>query len=93
MALGVFARVVHVKDTTPVLDQMAPLGLRFMVGSELPGPPQGRFFFEYTPTLYSTSVPDLFRAALGQNSSPGWIFGHTLAASLISFRFGYRWQL
>jgi hypothetical protein len=93
LALGVFARVVHVKDTAPVLDQMAPLGLRFMVGSELPGPPQGRFFFEYTPTLYSTSVPDLFRAALGQNSSPGWIFGHTLAASLISFRFGYRWQL
>jgi hypothetical protein len=93
LALGAFARVVHAKDTVPVLDQMAPVGLRFMVGSELPGPPQGRFFFEYTPTLYSTSIPDVFRAALGQNSSPGWIFGHTLAASLISFRFGFRWQL
>jgi hypothetical protein len=93
LALGAFARVVHAKDTTPVLDQLAPLGLRFMIGSELPGPPQGRFFFEYTPTLCATSVPDVFRAALGENNSPGWIFGPSMAASLISFRIGYRWQL
>jgi len=93
LGLGAFMRIVHAKDTAPVLDPLSPVGLRFTVGSELPGPPRGRLFFEFTPTLYQTSVPTAFRAALGQDTAPGWMFGPSTALSIISFRIGYRWQL
>jgi hypothetical protein len=93
VGLGGFVRLVHAAGSLPTMDSLSPGGIRLSVGSELPAMGGGRPYFEYTPTLYQTGVPDMLRAALGQDYAPGWIFGQSAALSLISFRIGYRWKL
>jgi hypothetical protein len=93
LGVGGFLRVVHAAGWSPMLDPVGPLGLRFVAGLEVPLSARGRVYFEYTPTLYYTSVPDAFRAALGPNDTPGWWFGPTYAVTIFSFRIGYRWPL
>lgn len=92
VALGGIARVLHEGGTAPVLEQLAPVGVRAVVGVELPGSNRSRFFAEYTPTMFATSVPEALRASMGQDV-PGWIFLRANAADLLSFRVGWRRQL
>ena len=91
--LGAFARIVHAKDTFPMFDPVAPLGFMLLAGTEVPISAQGRLYFEYTPSVYLTNMPDALRAALGSDNAPGWVFASSEGFSLISFRVGYRWQL
>jgi hypothetical protein len=93
LGVGGFLRVVHAAGWAPMLDPVAPLGLRFVAGLEVPVSARGRVYLEYTPTLYYTSVPDAFRAALGPDDTPGWWFGPRYGVSIFSFRLGYRWSL
>jgi hypothetical protein len=64
------------------------------VGAEIGRTLRGGIFLEYAPTMYFTSLPNLFRASLGTGGiSPGWIFNPTFVVNLLSFRMGYRWLL
>ncbi len=93
LAIGGFLRIVHASGWPVALDTLSPLGLRFIAGVEVPVSTRGRFYFEYTPTLYYTVVPEAFQAALGTSDTPGWWFGPTSAVTIFSFRIGYRWPL
>jgi hypothetical protein len=91
--LGGFARIVHAKDTSPMFDPVAPLGFMFLLGAEVPVSARGRLFFEYTPSMYLTNIPDTLRASLGSDDLPGWLFASSEGFNLLSFRIGYRWPL
>ena len=94
VGLGGFARIVHAAGTFPVFDPVAPLGFMLLAGTEVPVSARGRLYFEYTPSIYLTSVPDALRASLGpDNSPPGWLFAFSEGFNLLSFRVGYRWPL
>jgi hypothetical protein len=94
IGVGAFLRLVHAPGSYFGLDPLSAWGARGIVGTEFLGSARDRFFLEYTPALYSTGLPDLFRAAIGpENLAPGWLLGTTYAASLLSFRVGYRWLL
>jgi len=93
VAVGGFVRMVHAPDTRPLLDRLAPAGIRLAVGTEVPVSDRGKLYLELTPTFYPTSSPDALRAALGQdNGAPGWAFGPGEALNILSFRVGYRWR-
>jgi hypothetical protein len=92
--LGGFARIVHAKNTAPMFDPVAPLGFMLLIGTELPISALGRLYFEYTPSIYPTGMPDALRASLGpDNAPPGWLFASSAGFNLLSFRVGYRWPL
>jgi hypothetical protein len=93
LGLGAFLRIVHARHLPLALDAISPFGLHATAGVELSIFPKGRIYLEYTPTIFQTDVPDVFRAALGEDLGPGWIFGKGEVVSLMSFSFGYRWQL
>ena len=93
VALAGFMRIVHASGWPVTIDPLSPLGLRLAVGVEVPAGARGHAYFEYTPTLYDTSVPDAFQAALGTGDTPGWWFGKTYALTIFAFRVGYRWPL
>ncbi len=93
LGLGGFARIVHAKDTFPMFDPVAPAGAMVLVGTDAPVSPRGRLYFEYTPSIYLTSMPDALRAALGPDNAPGWVFASSAGFNLLSFRVGCRWQL
>lgn len=92
LGLGGFVRLVHAPGTRPVLDQLAPAGVRLILGAEAPLSDRAKLYFELTPTFYQTNMPDALRAALGQENAPGWAFGPAEALNLLSFRVGYRWR-
>lgn len=92
LALGGLVRVVHAENTRPVLDSLAPAGIRLAAGVESPVSDHGKLYLELTPTLYQTRQPDALRAALGQDNAPGWAFGPGEALNFLSFRVGYRWR-
>jgi len=91
--LGVFTRIVHAKDTFPMFDPVAPLGFMLLVGTEVPVSARGRLYFEYTPSIYLTNMPDTLRASFGPDNAPGWLFAASEGFNLLSFRIGYRWPL
>ncbi|MGA2977090.1 MAG: hypothetical protein ABSF77_17415 [Spirochaetia bacterium] len=92
--IGAFWRVVDQPGVALALDSLSGWGFNWVIGSEIDGPSGGRFFLEYTPTEYLTSVPDLLRASLGPYAAPpGWIFNAQSALNLFSLRIGYRWNL
>ena len=93
LGLGAFLRVVHARGSALTLDAISPFGLHAIVGSELSIFSKGRIYLEYTPTIFQTDLPDVFRAALGQESVPGWLFGKGEVVSLFSFSVGYRLRL
>jgi hypothetical protein len=93
LGVGAFVRIVHAKDTSPTIDQVAPLGSWFLVGTEAKISASGRLYFEYTPSMYLCSVPDTLRASLGPGDAPGWLFSSFAGFNLLSFRIGYRWPL
>ena len=92
LAVGGFVRLVHASGTWPVLDALAPAGFRLVVGVESPVSARGTLYFELTPSYYQTSQPDALHATLGQDNTPGWLFGSAQALELLSFRVGYRWR-
>jgi hypothetical protein len=91
--LGAFLRIVHATGTALTLDPVSPFALHAVLGTELRLSPNGRLYLEYTPTFFQTTLPDQFRASLGPDTVPGWIFGPAEAFSMFSFRIGYRWQI
>ena len=93
VGLGGFLRFVHATGTPLTVDAISPFAFHAVLGSEFRLFSGGRLYFEYTPTVFLTTLPDLFRASLGPDTSPGWIFGPGEAIGMISFRIGYRWQL
>jgi hypothetical protein len=93
LGLGGFLRIVHASGSPLTLDAISPFGLHATVGAELSVFSKGRIYLEYTPTIFQTDMPDVFHAALGQDIGPGWIFGKREVMNLVSFSFGYRWQL
>jgi hypothetical protein len=93
LAGGGFVRIVTAPGAPPLMDALSPGGLRVIVGTESPVSSRGKLYLELTPTLFQTSQPDAFRAALGQDSNPpGWIFVPQAALNLLSFRVGFRWR-
>jgi hypothetical protein len=92
--VAAFVRVIHAPGVYFGLDPLAPVGLQAVVGAEIARTLRGGIFLEYAPTMYFTSLPNLFRASLGTGGiSPGWIFNPTFVVNLLSFRMGYRWLL
>jgi hypothetical protein len=79
-AIAQFFRIIH----APVY---------FVLGAEIARTYRGGFFLEYTPTIYPTRLPNLFRASLGAyDIPPGWVFTPDAALNLLTFRVGYRWM-
>ncbi len=91
--LAVFLRVVH----APIylgLDPLSPVGGQLILGAEMGRTLRGGFFLEYLPTLYSTTVANLFRATLGvQNPPLWWYFSSAFAVNFLAFSAGYRWTM
>ena len=93
IGLGGFARVVHAAGTQPMFDPVSPGGGTVLFGTEVPFSIRGKFYFEYTPSLYLSAVPDALRASLGPDDAPGWLFVPFGGLNLLSFRIGCRWPL
>jgi hypothetical protein len=91
---GIFFRVFHPLGAWPRLEPISWGGFQLTIGTEIAQGMSGAFFAEYTPMMYFTGIPNLFRASLGTyDPPPGWVFTPKAAISLLSFRVGYRWQL
>jgi hypothetical protein len=92
--IGVFMRFVLYPGTLVGIDPVSWGGLQASIGTEIGNSPKGRFFFEYQPMWYATSVPGLFQASFGSGNSPtGWSFSSYSAFNFLCFRVGYRWSL
>ncbi len=92
-ALSGFVRLIHAPAYFG-LDPLSPVGARLAIGAEIARTVRGGFFLEYTPTMYFTKLPQLFRASLGSyDIPPGWLFEPGFALNLITLRLGYRWTL
>jgi len=93
VGMGGFARVV-LSSPYKGLDPLAPVALQFVLGAEIAGRPQSRFFVEYLPTFFMTQMSSLFLASLGTGDTPpGWVVSPLAVADLFSLRIGYRWML
>ena len=93
VGLGAFLRVMHAKDVSVMIEPVAPAGFQVLVGTEVPILTRGRVYFEYTPSIYLSGLPDALRASLGPENAPGWVFMSFGGMNLLSFRFGCRWPL
>jgi hypothetical protein len=94
LGVGGFLRILHAPGASPGLDPLSVGGLQAAIGAEAAVAANGRLSLAYTPTLYATDAPGLFMAMLGPGDPPtGWLFAPTFAASLLSFRVGWRWLL
>lgn len=92
--LGAFLRIVHEPGVLVGIDPVSAGGLQLSIGTEIGRSPRGRFFFEYQPMLYTTSVPESFQASFGSGDPPvGWSFSSRSAFNFLCFRAGYRWAL
>jgi hypothetical protein len=94
ITIGTFIRIVHASDAPLEVDPLSWGGFLFSIGTEIGRSPRGRFFFEYQPMFYASSVPGLFQASFGTNDPPfGWSFSDKSAFNFLCFRVGYRWTL
>jgi hypothetical protein len=92
-AVGPVIRLTWPPGGSLTQDALAPLGLQFAAGVDIPLGPAARFFLEYTPTLYATPYPKLFKASFAKSEPPGYAFFSSSALSTLSFRYGVRWLL
>jgi hypothetical protein len=93
---GAFVRFVHAPGVLVGIDPLSWGGLQASLGTEIGSSPRGRFFVEFQPMLYASSIPGLFQASLsgtGHNQLIGWAFWPNGALNLLCVRFGYRWML
>lgn len=94
VGLGAFLRVVHAKDVPVMIEPVAPGGFQVLVGTEVPILTRGRVYFEYTPSMYLSGLPDALRASVSPDKdAPGWVFTDLGGLNFLSFRFGIRWPL
>lgn len=93
-AIGGFLRVVLIPGFPAHLDVISPGGLQLNLGMEFPIGGRSRFFVEYVPMLYLSTVTDLFMDSLGPNGVPfGYVPVSFGAFDFANVRFGLRWML
>jgi len=96
--VGAFLRFVHAPGVLVGIDPVSWGGLQASLGTEIGSNPHGRFFFEFQPMMYFSSVQGLLEASLAASSNDsdtptGWLFFSAGGLDLLCFRVGYRWML